>query len=100
MVFDGKDTFGCSVNPTVQLDAPGLRICAFALCATGSTTIQNCNGATAAVSPAGTHGCCTTGTTSVALQINCTGTNDSAAIYIRVDQTTNQCVAYDVAYHY
>ena len=100
MVFHGTDTFGCSVDPTVQIDAPGLRLCAFALCADGTTTIQNCNGATAATSPAGTHGCCTTGTSSMSVQINCSGTNDSAAIYIRVDQTQNQCVAYDVAYHY
>lgn len=99
MVFHGTDTFGCSVDPTLSIDAPGLRLCAFALCDDGTTTIQNCNGATAATSPAGTHGCCTT-TKNLSVQINCSGTNDSASIFIRVDQTQNQCVAYDVAYHY
>jgi hypothetical protein len=100
MVFHGTDTFGCSVDPTVQIDASGVRLCAFALCDDGTTTIQDCNGATAATSPAGTHGCCTTGTKSMTVSINCSGTNDSAAIFIRVDQTQNQCVAYDVAYHF
>ena len=99
MVFHGTDTFGCSVNPTLQIDAAGLRLCAFSLCDDGTTTIQNCNGATSATSPAGTHGCCTT-TKNLSVQIGCSGTNDSAAIFVRVDQTQNQCVAYDVAYHY
>jgi hypothetical protein len=99
MVFHGTDTFGCSVDPTLSINATGVRLCAFALCDDGTTTIQNCNGATAATSPAGTHGCCTN-TKNLSVQINCSGTNDSAAIYVRVDQTQNQCVAYDVAYHY
>lgn len=99
MVFHGTDTFGCSVDPTLSINATGVRLCAFALCDDGTTTIQNCNGATAATSPAGTHGCCTT-TKNLSVQINCSGTNDSAAIFMRVDQTENQCVAYDVAYHF
>ncbi|HEY1957475.1 MAG TPA: hypothetical protein VGH28_17775 [Polyangiaceae bacterium] len=101
MVFHGQDTFGCSVDPTLQIDAPGLRLCAFALCEKGTTTIQDCGSGTAATSPAGTHGCCTTSTMSMTLQIACSGSDDSAGIYIRVDQPdTNQCVPYDVTYHY
>ena len=100
MVFHGTDTFGCSVDPTVQIDATGVRLCAFALCGDGTTTVQSCGGGTSAISPAGTHGCCTTSTKSMTVQINCSGTNDSAAIFVRVDQTQNQCVAYDVAYHF
>jgi len=101
MVFHGTDTFGCSVDPTVQIDAPSSRLCAFALCAKGTTTIQNCGIGTPAVSPGGTHGCCTTSTQSMKLQIACSGSDDSAAMYIRVDQpTSNQCVPYDVTYHY
>jgi len=100
MVFHGTDTFGCSVDPTIQINATGVRLCAFALCTAGTTTVQSCNGATSATSPAGIHGCCTTTAKSVSVQINCSSTNDSAAIFVRVDQTQNQCVAYDVAYHF
>jgi hypothetical protein len=102
MVFHGVDTFGCSVDPTVQIDAAGLRMCAFALCNDGTTTIQSCGIGTPAVSPAGTHGCCTTSLQTLTLQIACSaGTDDSAAIFIRVDQPNqNQCVSYDVSYHY
>ena len=101
LLFHGSDTFGCSVDPTFQIDVAGARLCAFALCDDGTTTVQSCGSGTPTVSPAGTHGCCTTSTQSMKLQIACSGTNDSAAMFVRVDQPeTNECVSYDVAYHY
>lgn len=99
--FQGTDTFGCSVNPTVKLSTSGLRLCAFALCDNGTTDLQDCGIGTNTTSPAGMHGCCTSSTQSMDLQINCSTTKDSADIFIRVDQPNgNACVAYDVAYHY
>ncbi len=99
--FVGTDTFGCSVDPTVQINTTGLRLCAFALCLDGTTTVSDCGVGAPATSPAGTHGCCTGGTASMTLQINCSGSDDAANVFVRVDQpTTNVCVSYDVTYHF
>ncbi len=99
--FRGTDTFGCSVDPTITMHASGLRACAFALCVDGATEVQSCTNGTSATSPAGTNGCCTNGTSAMTLQINCTGVDDSADIFVRVDQPgSDQCVSYDVDYHF
>ena len=103
MHFYGTDSVLCLVDPTVQIDAPGLRVCLFVICPEGVTTIESCGIGTPDTSPAETPGCCTDTTSSMTVQISCgtTGTDDSADVYIRVDQPNgNQCVPYDVSYHF
>ena len=101
MHYFGTDTVGCVVDPTAQIDAAGLRLCIFIICPTGITTIQSCTNGSPGSSPADTPGCCTTSTTAMTVQMSCGGTSDSADVYIRVDQPdSNQCVPYDVAYHF
>lgn len=99
--FRGKDVSLCAVDPTVKIDAAGLRLCAFVMCTDGATTVQGCNGGAMALSPAKTKGCCTTGTGSLTVPMNCSGTSDDADVFVRIDQPdANQCVAYKVDYHY
>jgi hypothetical protein len=91
----------CIVDPTVTINAAGLRLCAFALCVEGTTTIDSCSGGSQATSPAGTGGCCTTGTGAMTVKLTCSSLTNAADVYIRVDQpTSNTCIPYNVAYHY
>lgn len=100
--YAGTDTTGCVVDPTVQIDAPDLEVCMFFVCASGTTTVNDCGGGSAATSPAGTPGCCIVGTTSMTAKITCSNlTSDSADVYMRVRQPSSDvCVPYDLAYHF
>lgn len=99
--FRGKDASLCAVDPTVKIDAVGLRLCAFVMCTDGATTVQGCTNGTASSSPAKTKGCCTSGTGSMTVPMNCTGTSDDADVFIRIDQPdANMCVPYKVDYHF
>jgi hypothetical protein len=70
-----------------------------AKCPSGTTELSSCNQGTAATdAPSGMVGCCST-SGSVELDHNCSGTNDSADIYIRVDQA-NACKSYSLLWHF
>jgi hypothetical protein len=91
----------CFVDPTVTIDTPGLRLCEFALCTEGTTSVTSCTNGSPATSPAGTGGCCTTSTTAMTMKITCSSLTNAADIYVRVDQPpSNTCTPYNVAYHY
>jgi hypothetical protein len=99
--FDGSDSLLCSVNPYASSDAvsKGARLCAFAVCTSGTTELQSCNGAYLVIA-SGLSGCCTTSQNHVEPKINC-GSADNATIYIRVDYLAgNACVPYTIDYHY
>ncbi len=101
--FQGDDDIGCSVNPYAFSNAVnvGARVCAFADCG-GTTEFKSCKQGAADFSPSGRPGCCTTSGSAVELEINCPGTTeDSAMIYIRIDQpNANACIPYTLDYHY
>ena len=99
--FRGKDTTLCAVDPTLKIDAAGVRICAFVMCTDGATTVQGCTNGVSSSSPAKTKGCCANGTAKLTIPMNCTGTSDDADVFIRIDQPdANACVPYKVDYHY
>jgi hypothetical protein len=94
LTFDGTDSFGCSVNPTVTATGP-VRVCIKATCKSGTTEFKSCPKGT----PTGTECCGTT----VELELNCTGTtSDDAkiAITVRGDGSSLTCAGYSLAYHY
>jgi len=94
LTFDGTDSFGCSVNPTVTATGP-VRVCIKATCKSGTTEFKSCPKGT----QTGTECCGTT----VELELNCTGTtSDDAkiAITVRGDGSSLTCAAYSLAYHY
>jgi hypothetical protein len=101
--YTGTDAFGCWVDPAREIVADAdIRICKFAECLNGlENTELTCPPPTkSATSPAGRPGCC--GTSDFQLSVyDCAGTiNDSANVYIRIDQGGEQCVEYTFNYHY
>ena len=98
--YHGDDTFGYVVDPTRGLTTPdNLRLCAFFDCDDGSDAAVTCNGgATSAQSPDGRPGCChSQGFTA---DIDCSSSDDSAEVFIRLDKPVPACVTYDLMYHY
>lgn len=100
--YNGDDDFGTVVDPTRAITADGgLRVCKFMECLNGlpNTEVECPTGADLAMSPAGRPGCCSTDGFDVPL--DCSGTtDDSAAVFIRIDNPGNQCVSYTIDYHY
>ncbi len=99
--FDGKDQLlsTCTPTPTASVDIDHLRVCVFAQCKSGSTSLV-CAQGLSATSPAGRQGCCATGGP-VELTPACSGTNKDATVYVRVDQQgANSCAAYQLQYGY
>lgn len=98
--YSGVDIALYSVNPTRTFSDGLGRVCKFAQCASGGATEVTClDGATTAQSPTGRPGCCDIGT--FGMEIDCPGTSDDdATVYIRVDQSSSDCVAYSIDYHY
>ncbi|MBL8942834.1 MAG: hypothetical protein JNK45_06800 [Myxococcales bacterium] len=103
--YAGEDNLGVGpgVAPTRNLDADGgLRLCKFLECPSGiaDTEVTCPDGSDLAQSPGGRPGCC--GAASIAMpDFNCAGTtDDSAQVYIRVDNAALQCVQYTISYEY
>lgn len=101
--YIGDDDFGCIVDPDREIVTDGaVRICKFAECLNGlpNTDLSCPPGTMSAMSPAGRPGCCGSSGFNMGV-FNCTGTiDDSAYIYIRIDQGSPQCVEYTLNYHY
>jgi hypothetical protein len=101
--YTGTDAFGCWVDPAREIVADAdLRICKFFECLNGieNTEFTCPPGTSSATSPAGRPGCC--GSSGFKMGVyDCAGTsNDSAHVFIRIDQGAQQCVAYTFDYHY
>lgn len=99
--FNGLDDL-CVVDPTISTQTSGVEICVFPVCKNGdpSTTVKGCKQGTSATE--GSYkGCCRNTPGTAQADIDCTGLNDSATVYIRVKGTNpNACTPYDVSYHY
>ena len=99
--YSGQDAFGCSVGPSrsVTFMQPA-RICKFIQCEGSGDPSFTCPGGTSgATSPAGYPGCC--GTDGFDMDIDCSGIDDNATVYIRIDNPNGEdCIPYSVSYHY
>ncbi len=101
--YAGIDELGPGVAPTRDIDTDGeLRLCKFLECPDGilETEVTCPEGSALAQSPGGRPGCC--GDASIAMpDFNCTGTtDDSAQVYIRIDNAVPQCVQYTISYEF
>ena len=101
--YTGDDTLLANVNPARFAKASGsLRLCKFAECEGGiDVTAFDCPAETeSATSPAGRPGCCAP--MGIALDdADCTdGIDDDMQVFLRVDQAGEQCVAFELVYHY
>ncbi|MBI4954628.1 MAG: hypothetical protein HY908_21565 [Myxococcales bacterium] len=97
--YTGTDASGCIVDPAADVSFTGgsARLCQFAACMFGSVAVTCQGGSAPATSPDGRAGCCGS---SVSMDIECTGINDDAFIYLRLDQPSGSCVSYVLDYHY
>ncbi|MCA9634493.1 MAG: hypothetical protein KC420_00475 [Myxococcales bacterium] len=99
-VYNGEDKPFNVVNPTRQLSANAqARLCVYAQCVGNSGTYVSCVGETKDTAPQGQLGCCSYG--SVTPGIECDGLDDSATIWIKVEnQNALECVEYQLSYHF
>ena len=101
--FHGKDTLSfCQVDPTASTQDSGYRLCAFVACDLAATNFLGCDQGTHEKSPDGLDGCCVDAPGTVTVNHDCTSSvsdDDSATVYIRVDQAT-ACTPYTVDYHF
>jgi hypothetical protein len=56
--YQGSDTFGCNVAPSVDFDAPNLEVCQYWSCDSVPTVSTCPDGTTPDVAPGGQPGCC------------------------------------------
>ena len=101
--FQGNDTFGCSVDPTVST-TQSIKLCVFVACIHGATRVNGCTKGDPFASQAGLHGCCVDGPGDAVVDFTCTlvGSDDSADVYIRAEDpsASSSCERYDVDYHF
>lgn len=99
-LYRATDEIGCSVDPSRTFSPPGgARLCKFAQCTGGGAADVTCQlGSSPATSPSGRPGCCHT--QSFSIDIDCSGVDDDAQIYLRVDRPVNVCTAYSIVFHY
>lgn len=93
--FEGKDSFGCSVDPFVTMTGP-VRVCMKVECKSGTTEFKGC----AKGSSVGGE-CC--GIADVQVDVNCTGTTSEdtrVTMTVRGEGSSLTCGAYTLAYHY
>jgi hypothetical protein len=98
--FRGDDTYLCRMGPKASITAPGLRLCMFIQCQSGTTNIASCGAGTASLSKQGLKGCCVEGPAEMTLDFDCNGSADETSnFYLQVDQPkADLCVPYSVTY--
>jgi len=98
-VYGGEDKPLYVVNPTRYLSASAnAKLCVYARCVNSGTSVA-CFGESKDTAPQGQLGCCSFG--KVTPTIECDGLDDSATIWIKVDNSDAlQCVEYELDYHF
>jgi hypothetical protein len=98
--YSGNDVFLNVVDPsrtvTAELNA---RLCVYLDCDSGTTSVGCDADDVDDVAPGGQEGCCGVG--SVSPNLNCSGIDDSAHVWIKVENVDMQmCVPYQLDYHF
>lgn len=99
--YSGYDALFNQVDPTRTLvaESDAGRLCVYLQCDKGGTTVVCDAKDTPDTAPMGQQGCCGTGT--VSPYLDCGGLDDSATVWIRVDNPDGlACIPYRVDYHY
>jgi hypothetical protein len=97
-VFAGSDAFGCTTNPTVTV-SPAFGVCMYLFCNEGTAAVTCPDGTSPSTNGFGDPGCC--GSESLAPGVNCEGSSDdSAMVYVQVEDSTATCTPYSLSYHY
>ncbi|MEJ7734062.1 MAG: hypothetical protein WKG00_33320 [Polyangiaceae bacterium] len=97
--YKGDDTILNVVDPTREITTQGsLRLCKFVQCDDGNPEVSCPGGTTPEMSPDGRSGCCGSG--GFDLGLDCSGIDDNAWVYIRVDSAVPVCLDYTLAWHF
>lgn len=99
--YAGVDAFLNVVDPSRSLiaEADAARLCVYIQCDKGGTQVGCAAPDTADTAPNGAKGCCGFGVVSPSL--NCNGLDDSARVWIRVDNPDMlACVPYRLDFHF
>lgn len=98
--FTGDDVFPYVVDPNRIVTSDfNARICVYLECLSGTTSVSCDADDVADIAPLGQKGCCGMG--SVSPGINCTGLDDAADVWIKVENVDMlACVPYQLQYHY
>lgn len=99
--FSGVDALLNVVDPSRSLIAQNDagRVCVYLQCGKGTTTVNCAAPDTPDTAPMGQKGCCGTGT--VAPALNCGGLDDSAKVWIKLDNPDAiACIPYQLDYHF
>lgn len=99
--FSGVDAFLNVVDPsrTLVAQSDSARLCVYLQCDKGQTSVVCGANSTPDTAPMGQKGCCGQGT--VSPKLDCTGLDDSAKVWIRVDNPDKYaCVPYRLDYHF
>lgn len=99
-IYSGVDAFLNVVDPsrTLIAESDAARLCVYLICDNGGTQV-GCGSDTPDTAPNGAKGCCGFGT--VAPSLNCNGLDDSAKVWIRVDNPDMlACVPYQLDFHF
>jgi hypothetical protein len=97
--YSGVDTFGYEVDLSRTFTSGQFRVCQFAQCLTGTTSLTCPSGTTPQSSPAGRPGCCDNASF-IITDIDCAGVDEDTTVFIRIDQPVSACVPYSIVYHY
>lgn len=97
--FHGKDTLGYIAEPTLTLVEGAQRMCLFVVCDAGGAALTKLtcpDGSKFALSAMLRPGCCSA-TTFAITDLNCDGQDESATMWVRVDEpTVDQCSNYSL----
>lgn len=97
--YHAKDTFGYIAEPTLKLVEGTQRMCQFLVCDEGGaalTTVTCPDGSKFAISPMLRPGCCASTSFTIG-DFNCKGQDESATVWIRVDQPeVDECSNYEL----
>jgi hypothetical protein len=104
-VYNGQDNFGSVVDPTREFSSSQtLRVCKFIECPDNDQNFSCPGGTVPETSPNGRQGCCNTMGFEVGDFIcgSSSLNDDSATVYIRIDDPTGQamCASYTLNYHF
>ena len=92
------DTSFHLLQPDIQATSAGIEMCVFVKCPSGASNVTCSAPAVAKTSDIGIDGCCGTGPSSVTPGWNCSGTDDSAQLFIKISQTADKCLPYSFSY--
>ncbi len=102
--FVATDKTGCSIDLGFGTSTPGLELCVWPACMTGTTTLSKCTGGTRTKNPqTNEDGCCMKSPGNMVPEYDCPGLfdDDSATFFVRLRSAgANQCIPYTWTYKF